>query len=54
MQTLEQHGQIRAWIASARTPQAILEMPGELWRTLALASVLLGCDADLMQPTPLE
>lgn len=48
--TPEQHGQIGAWIAAARTPQAILEMPAELWRTLELASVLLGFDADMMAP----
>ena len=49
----EQHGQIRAWIAAARTPQAILEMPGELWRSLELASVLMGFDADMDRPAPL-
>jgi len=49
----EQHGQISAWIAAARTPQAILEMPTELWRTLELASMLLGFDADMMRPAPM-
>ena len=48
--TPEQHGRIGAWIAAARTPQAILEMPPDLWRTLELASVLMGFDADMMVP----
>ena len=51
--SVEQHEQISAWIAAARTPQAILEMPAELWRTLELASMLLGFDADMMRPAPL-
>ena len=51
--TPEQHRQIGAWIAAGRTPQAILDMPAELWRTLELASVLLGFDADMMKPAPL-
>ena len=51
--TPEQHRQISAWIAVARTPQAIREMPAELWRTLELASVLMGFDADMMLPAPL-
>lgn len=46
----EQHAEIAAWIAQARTPERILEMPGELWRTLELASVLMNVDADLTQP----
>jgi hypothetical protein len=45
--TADQHGQIAAWVAAAKTPEAILEMPADLWRTLALASVLMGFDADL-------
>ncbi len=49
----EQHRQIEAWIAAAKTPQAILEMPAELWRTLELASKLLGFDADMQRPPPL-
>lgn len=51
--TPEQHGNIGAWIAAARTPQAILEMPAGLWRTLELASVLLGFEADMSRPAPL-
>jgi hypothetical protein len=49
----DQHGRIRAWIAAARTPQAILEMPADLWRSLELASKLLGFDADMQRPPPL-
>ena len=51
--TPEQHRQIAAWIAAARTPQATLDMPSDLWRTLELASVLMGFDADMMVPAPL-
>jgi hypothetical protein len=51
--TPEQHEDIGAWIAAARTPQAILDMPAELWRTLELASVLLGFDRDMSAPPPL-
>ena len=48
--TPHQHSQIRAWIAQARTPEAIRGMPAPLWRTLELASVLMDVDADLIQP----
>lgn len=48
--TPTQHADIRAWIAQARTPEAILQMPAALWRTLALASVLMNLDAELTQP----
>jgi len=47
--TPEQHARIGAWVAQARTPEAILQMPPELWRSLALASVLMGVDAELLQ-----
>ncbi|MEO5735738.1 MAG: hypothetical protein ABIN96_11875 [Rubrivivax sp.] len=46
----DQHAQIAAWISQARTPEAIMEMPPSLWRTLSLASVLMNVDADLTQP----
>ena len=46
----EQHGQMAAWIAHARTPEAIMEMPEPLWRALQLASLLMNVDADLLQP----
>jgi len=48
--TQAQHHEIGAWIARARTPEAILRMPAPLWRTLELASVLMNVDADLTQP----
>jgi hypothetical protein len=48
--TPEQHGEIGAWIARARTPEAIMQMPARLWRSLELASVLMGVDVDLMKP----
>jgi len=48
--TLDQHGEIGAWIAQARTPEGILQMPPGLWRTLELASVLMNVDANLSQP----
>ena len=48
--TPAQHHEIRAWISAARTPEGILEMPVSLWRSLELASVLMGVDADLTLP----
>ena len=47
--TPEQHAQIGAWVASGKTPEAIMAMPARLWRALALASVLMNVDADLTQ-----
>ena len=44
-----QHTEIRAWVADARTPEAIMQMPVHLWRALTLASVLMNVDAELMQ-----
>ena len=38
------------WVARAKTPEAIMAMPAPLWRALALASVLMNVDADLLQP----
>jgi len=49
-----QHSEIAAWIAHARTPERIMQMPAPLWRSLELASVLLNVDADLLQPPLLE
>ncbi|MBE0547763.1 MAG: hypothetical protein IH627_08935 [Rubrivivax sp.] len=49
-----QHGEIGAWTAEARTPQAIMQMPAPLWRALELASVLMNVDADLRQPPLFE
>jgi hypothetical protein len=50
--TVTQHAEIGAWIAQAKTPEAIRQMPAPLWRTLELASVLMDVDADLLQPPP--
>ncbi len=52
--TPAQHAEIAAWIASARTPDAIMKMPAPLWRTLELASLLMNVDADLTQPPPMS
>jgi hypothetical protein len=48
--TQGQHRAIAAWIAHAKTPEAIRRMPPHLWRSLELASVLMDVDADLTQP----
>ncbi|MDE2145816.1 MAG: hypothetical protein KGJ24_03920 [Burkholderiales bacterium] len=48
-----QHGDIAAWIAHAKTPEAIRRMPAPLWRAFELASVLMDVDADLTQPPAL-
>ncbi|MBC7941338.1 MAG: hypothetical protein H7Z19_16565 [Chitinophagaceae bacterium] len=48
--TADQHSQIGAWIAHARTPEGIQRMPQALWRSFELASVLMNVDADLTQP----
>ena len=45
--TADQHFEIGAYIAHARTPERIMEMPPHLWRAFELASVLLDVDADL-------
>jgi len=50
----DQHAEIGAWVAQARTPEAILGMPPRLWRRLALASLLMGLDAELTQPPSLQ
>ena len=52
--TRAQHAEIGAWIAQARTPEAIMKMPAPLWRKLELASVLMGFDADVTQPPALN
>lgn len=48
--TRDQHAEMAQWIADARTPEAIMQMPAPLWRALELASVLMNVDADLLQP----
>ena len=51
--TPEQHAEIGAWVASGKTPEAIMAMPSHLWRALSLASVLMNVDADLVrEPAP--
>lgn len=52
--TVDQHAEIGAWIAQARTPEAIMAMPPALWRTLELASVLMNFDADVSQAPLLQ
>lgn len=47
--SVDQHAEIASWVAQARTPETILEMPPALWRSLELASVLMGFDADVSQ-----
>ena len=34
--TAAQHAEIGAWIAQARTPEQIMQMPPALWRTSRL------------------
>lgn len=51
--TAEQHADIGAWVASSKSPEAIMAMPADLWRALALASVLMNVDAELTQPPAL-
>ena len=46
----DQHAEIGAWVAQAKSPEAILAMPVPLWRALSLASVLMNVDAELTQP----
>ena len=46
--TVEQHTEIRAWIAKVRTPEGILGMPAHLWKALALASMLMNVDGELL------
>ena len=52
--TAAQHAEIAAWVAQSRTPEEIMEMPASLWRTLELASVLMGFDADVSQAPLLQ
>ena len=45
--TEDQHAEIRSWIAQTHTPDAIMEMRPALWRTLELASVLMGFEREV-------
>ncbi len=49
-----QHAEITTWLQTAKTPEAILAMPPELWRALESASVAMNIDADLMRPPMLS
>ncbi len=50
----DQHREIASWIRAAKTPEAILAMPPELWQALEAASVAMGIDGDLTRPPALE
>lgn len=52
--TPAQHADIASWIRQARDVDQILAMPEPLWRSFALASVLMNVDADLTQPPRLS
>ncbi|MBB3196411.1 hypothetical protein [Roseateles terrae] len=52
--TAEQHQQIGLWIAEADSPEAILQMPSELWQAVERASEIMGVDADLLRPPALD
>lgn len=52
--TPQQHADISAWVAQAVTPERIMQMPGPLWKSLELASVLMDVDADLRLPPALD
>ncbi|WP_374673149.1 hypothetical protein [Ideonella sp.] len=45
--TPTEHGAIEAWIARAKSPDAILAMPPPLWQALERASEAMNVDADL-------
>jgi len=47
--TPEQHFEILSWTTQAKTPEKIMEMPPQLWRTLELAAVLMGFEAEQPQ-----
>ncbi|WP_310388256.1 hypothetical protein [Roseateles sp.] len=40
--TPDQHFEILSWTTHAKTPEKIMDMPPHLWRSLELASVLMG------------
>ena len=52
--THEQHLQISRWIASAESPEAILQMPSPLWQAVERASQVMGVDKDLLRPPAME
>lgn len=48
--TSDQHHQITAWIADAKSPEEILKMPTALWQAVERASAIMGIDDDLVRP----
>lgn len=52
--TREQHHDIGAWIARAKSPEEILNMPPELWQAVERASAVMGLDEDLMRPPAMD
>lgn len=52
--TPEQHQQIGLWISEADSPEAILQMPTDLWQAVERASEIMGVDADLLRPPALD
>lgn len=50
----QQHREITSWVRIARTPEAILAMPPELWRAIESASLAMNIDADLTRPPGLD
>ena len=52
--THEQHHEISHWIASADTPEAILQMPAPLWQAVERASQAMGVNEDLLRPPALD
>ncbi len=47
-----EHREIAAWVARARTPEAIMAMPPHLWRAIEAAAVAMNIDADLTRLPP--
>ncbi len=52
--THEQHREISAWIASAASPEEILQMPTTLWQAVERASLEMGVNEDLLRPPSLD
>ncbi len=52
--TRAQHLEISDWIASAQTPEAILQMPAQLWQAVERASQTMGVNEDLLRPPALD
>ena len=50
----EQHQQISHWIATADSPEAILQMPSPLWQAVERASQVMGVNEDLLRPPALD